>query len=299
MSVLKNVIVIGGGGNLGPSILSALHSSSHSFNISVLSRASSAATFPPYVTVHKTEYSHSSLVKTLRGQDAVVSTVGGIALSDQKKIIDAAIEAGVKRFIPSEFGSNIWDKKTLELVPVFGKKKDVVEYLRSKESDGLTWTDIITGPFFDWGLKAGFLGFDLKSNTATIFDDGNRPFSTTTIATVGTAVANSLARPSQTANKIVYVSSVVTTQNEVLAAYEKATGKKWQVKKESTEESAKIGGEKLAKGDLSGFINVVRAVTYGPQYAGNWEAGPGSDNELLAIPQENVFETVQRIVDEK
>jgi hypothetical protein len=38
------------------------------------------------------------------GIDAVVSLVGAAALTQQKGAIDAAVEAGVKRFIPSEFG---------------------------------------------------------------------------------------------------------------------------------------------------------------------------------------------------
>lgn len=38
------------------------------------------------------------------GIDAVVSLVGAPALTEQKPYIDAAVEAGVNRFIPSEFG---------------------------------------------------------------------------------------------------------------------------------------------------------------------------------------------------
>jgi hypothetical protein len=38
------------------------------------------------------------------GVDAIVSVVGSLALPSQLSYIDAAIKAGVKRFIPSEFG---------------------------------------------------------------------------------------------------------------------------------------------------------------------------------------------------
>jgi hypothetical protein len=40
----------------------------------------------------------------IEGIDAVVSVVGSLALATQISFIDAAIEDGVKRFIPSEFG---------------------------------------------------------------------------------------------------------------------------------------------------------------------------------------------------
>ena len=38
------------------------------------------------------------------GIDAIISVVGSLALATQIGYIDAAVEAGVKRFIPSEFG---------------------------------------------------------------------------------------------------------------------------------------------------------------------------------------------------
>lgn len=64
-------------------------------------------------------------------------------------MIDAAVAAGVKRFIPSEFGSDTNNKSAQELVPVFQKKVEVKEYLESKTGSGLTWTGIVTGPVFD------------------------------------------------------------------------------------------------------------------------------------------------------
>ena len=82
-------------------MLKAFHNTT--FDVAVLSRLSSTAIFPPSVKVIKNEFSESALVSAFRGQDAVVSNVGAAAFLDQKKMIDAAIEAGVKRFIPSEF----------------------------------------------------------------------------------------------------------------------------------------------------------------------------------------------------
>ena len=70
----------------------------------------------------------------------MILVVGGAALGDQQKFIDAAIAAGVKRFVPTEFGSNTHNPKLLELVPVFHAKKGAVDYLKSKEGD-LSWTN--------------------------------------------------------------------------------------------------------------------------------------------------------------
>ena len=66
-------------------------------------------------------------------------------------MIDAAVSAGVKRFIPSEFGSNTLNTKVVELFsPALDMKVDVLKYLKEQEGRGLSWTGIATGPFFDW-----------------------------------------------------------------------------------------------------------------------------------------------------
>ena len=64
-------------------------------------------------------------------------------------MIDAAIEAGVKRFIPSEFGFDTEDDRTLEVAPCTIMKKDPVEYLKSRE-DKISWTSIVNGLWLEW-----------------------------------------------------------------------------------------------------------------------------------------------------
>lgn len=68
---------------------------------------------------------------------------------EQKNIIDAAVEAGVKRFIPAEFGIDTSKEKAVEIMTFLRVKPQIINYLRSIE-DKITWTGIITGPFFDW-----------------------------------------------------------------------------------------------------------------------------------------------------
>jgi hypothetical protein len=76
--------------------------------------------------------------------------VGATAFADQKKFVDASIRASVKRFIPSEFSASSQDKAVVGLLPLFGQKTEMIEYLRSKESTGLTWTGIAASCLFDW-----------------------------------------------------------------------------------------------------------------------------------------------------
>jgi hypothetical protein len=150
-SAIKNVILIGAGGRLGPSILSVFVGDPY-LTVSILARHSSKSTFPPYVKVHgiSDEYPEAELLEAFEGQDAVISTIATVGAVLQKSIIDAAIKAGVKRFVPSEFGSDTRNEKAMAILPQYFKGKlETVEYLKTKEKAGLTWTAFVTGPFFD------------------------------------------------------------------------------------------------------------------------------------------------------
>lgn len=64
-------------------------------------------------------------------------------------MIDAAAEAGVKRIIPGEFGCDTQDDEVVEAIPAFASKREVIGHLREREAEGLGWTAIVTGGFFD------------------------------------------------------------------------------------------------------------------------------------------------------
>ncbi|KAK6338163.1 hypothetical protein TWF696_001634 [Orbilia brochopaga] len=294
MSTIKNVIVVGASGNLGPSILQALLVSSQ-FNVSVLTRAGShsASTFPANVTVHTTDYTPESLAAAFKDKDAVVSVIAGAALGEQKKLIDAAIAAGVKRFIPSEFGSNTDNRDAQELVPVFSRKVEIKEYLESRVGDGLTWTGIVVGPVFDRSLKLGFLGFDIPSRRATIYDSGERRFTTSTLALVSSAVVGVLLHPEQTANKYVYVGSFTTTQNEILALLQSATSDEWTVERTTSTEKVDLGKENVLKRRDSAAIRpLVTAAMYHERGGSDYEKDVGLSNDLLELKQQQGLEEV-------
>jgi len=112
--------------------------------------------------VHKTDFSDSDLISAFRYQDAVVSAVGMGGFEGQKRLIDAVVKAGVKRFIPSEFSVNTRSAAVQELVPAFKAKAEVLDYLKTKEERGLSWTGIATGLLFDWVNRVPIFG---KRNT--------------------------------------------------------------------------------------------------------------------------------------
>lgn len=133
---IRKIIVAGGTGLTGAAVIRVLVQTG--FKVSIPSRESSTAAerakslsgfmlpapnaASPSNDHHgakliKTDYSHKSLVAALQGQDAVVSCIQHFHLDKQYPVIYAAIEAGVRRFIPSEYGCDTSEEGIVKIVP--------------------------------------------------------------------------------------------------------------------------------------------------------------------------------------
>jgi hypothetical protein len=148
----------------------------------------------------------------------------------------------------AEFGSDTANANATRFLPPLKIRADVVTYLKEQEHRDLSWTAVVTGLFFDWGLANGFLGFDLAQRKAMIYDKGDQPFSTSTVALIGTAVANAPLKQKLTENRHVYVSSFTTTQNEVLAVLETVSGVRWDFTRVNSKVKIKEANDALSSG---------------------------------------------------
>lgn len=115
---------------------------------------------------------------------------------------------------------------------------------------------------------------------------------------LGSAVLAVLDRPEQTVNKNIYVASFETSQKEILAALEEATGDKWTVTDTTTTREVAEASEKLGKGDFSGAFTLVRATSFAniPGLRANYGRDEDLSNELLGLKFGSVKETVSRVV---
>ncbi|KAH7398663.1 hypothetical protein DE146DRAFT_788688 [Phaeosphaeria sp. MPI-PUGE-AT-0046c] len=296
MSTFKNVIIVGAGGNVGAVLLDTLLKES-SFKVTVLSRQSSQSTFPSGVQALHADYdSQDSLAKAFKGQDVVVSLVASDVLKDQTKLIDAAIAAGVQRFLPSEFGSDTVDPRNRALVPISKDKHDIIKYLKSNESK-ISWTSIISGPFFDWCLRVGFHGFDYKNKTATLYDNGTAKFSTTNLHTVALTVVKALEKAELTKNQYVYVAGFQTSQKEILAIAEKITDTKWTVNDVPAKDMIEKGHTKIQQEDYSGILDLLISSTFGEDEVGYLDPAK-LWNEKLGLPEDDLESSIRAVFSE-
>ncbi|KAK4555224.1 hypothetical protein LTR86_007520 [Recurvomyces mirabilis] len=295
-------IAVAGAGSLGVHVIRALVAAS--YPVTVLTRSSQPKSLDlpsdadvKYATVDYT--SVSSLTKALHNHLGVVSTITSTATGEQNPLIEAAANAGVQRFLPAEFGSNMANPKTRAL-PVFGYKAATEDKLieTAKANPSFTYTMVRNGAFLDWGLEYDFL-LKMKEHSITIFDQGEQPFSTTTLATVAKAVVGVFEHLKETKNRAVYVQDTVITQNVLLQMAKKASGTEdWKVERVTSEDwyqkaMAALGnspsGEEVGKIMVDLLYPSIYTEGYGGDFSGK------NDNELLGI-KEMSREEVEKVV---
>jgi saccharopine dehydrogenase-like NADP-dependent oxidoreductase len=108
---------------------------------------------PTEVTAKTIDYSNpESLLVAFNGQDAIVEAFNPSVSVYQAQILSAAIESGVRHIITPDFSSDTFNPHVEELL-IFGPKLEAQCVLDNVASTGkLSWTAIIVGPLFDWGM---------------------------------------------------------------------------------------------------------------------------------------------------
>ncbi|SPJ87039.1 related to 2`-hydroxyisoflavone reductase [Fusarium torulosum] len=293
---IQNVAVVGGSGLLGSQVVNSLLNAG--FDVTTITRNESTATFPSQVTVRRVDItSVESIKEAITGLDAVVSTVATAATGNQKVIIDAAIAARVPRFIPSEFGIPSRQNRDTKIGRLLATKVQNTDYLveLAEKHEWFSWTGLSNGLFLDAGLRneRGFV--NIKERKFRLVDSGNEPYSTSTLAFIGDAVAAILKKPDETANKYLNIAGVTTTQNEVLQIVEKLTGDKFEIFHISSAELERTGDEKIAKGDFSAFGDYLEQFLFADG-AGHSLTGETNAIELLGLEKENLEEVIKSVI---
>ncbi|KAK8119771.1 NAD(P)-binding protein [Apiospora kogelbergensis] len=248
------------------------------------------------------------LVGALRGQDAVVSAIGTMAVAHQRVLVEAAARAQVKRFVPSEYGLNTRSAglRDTKLGRMLKPKIDMVDRLielAEHSAGAFTWTGLGNNLFFDSSLEAGLLGIDISAQKATIVDSGDELFSTSNRGLVARAVVAVLERPDETANRYLMVQSFVTTQNELLKVVSEemqkasdGSGQKFEVKHITAAGTEKVADDALSGGNaFDAFWAYVRQYQFADG-AGRALKREVTANTLLGLGEEDLRESVRSVL---
>jgi hypothetical protein len=121
-------------------------------------------------------------------------------------------------------------------------------------------------------MERDLFGFDPKTRTATLYDNGTAKFDSTNITSLGKVVSGILTVPGDFTNNYAYVSEFTISQNQIFEALLKSTKtgvKDWTIVHRTTEELQKEGFAKIEKWDFSGALDLIFAAVF--------KAGIGSD----------------------
>ncbi|OAQ77080.1 NmrA-like family protein [Purpureocillium lilacinum] len=282
MALIKNVALIGKG-LFGSVVLPALVDAG--FNVTVFSRSEkNKDTLPAGVAHAKVDYeSVDSMTEAFRGQDAIVSTIGFDSILAQKPMIDAAVAAGVKRFIPADYTSFSTDPTAAQL-PQHLPLKAVQTHLQDYAHAGrLEYTIVATGVFLEFLIDYGF-AVNLKEKSAQLWGEGDHPVSATSLAAAARAVAAVLKNPEETKNRAVFVHELAVSQAKILALGKEIApaGTEWTVAKfeDPNAEFENRLQAVLQKPEMSTIMALIVATLL----SGQFKAQFGQlDNDLLGV----------------
>lgn len=177
---VKTILLVGATGDLGGLIARALLAKGLKLRLLVRpgSRAKLAADVATASEIFENE------AGAFDGVYTVVSAVQGgpeTIVDTQLKFLQAAREAGVRRFIPSDFCFNFFNLAEGENINSDWRR----EFARRAEEErgAVEVVHVLNGTFLDMRVLFGFLGaFDLEKGEAYLWGDGNEKMEFTTYA---------------------------------------------------------------------------------------------------------------------
>uniref|UniRef100_A0A453MQ66 NmrA-like domain-containing protein n=1 Tax=Aegilops tauschii subsp. strangulata TaxID=200361 RepID=A0A453MQ66_AEGTS len=181
----SRVLVIGGTGHIGKHIVAASARRGHSTSVLIRDVAPSdpakmqllKSFIDSGVALIKGDlFDHGSLVNAIKGVDVVVSAVGPRQLVEQSRIVMAIKEAGnVKRFLPSEFGSDVERVHTVDPAATLYAGK--LSLRRLIEAEGIPHTYVCCNGFAETYLPSigdvTAVGAGPPSDKITVLGDGD------------------------------------------------------------------------------------------------------------------------------
>lgn len=152
---------------------------------------------------------------------------------------------------------------------------------------------------FERCLETPILGFDISSQSAEIYGDGDSVWTGTTIPTIALATVRVLRNPEKFSNRFIYIYSTITSQTEVVDALETATGTKWDRKAVTWEDARARGRKLMEKGNPLGAVAGIKESFYRAGNGADYSRDVASSNEALGLPEESIQQIVDKVISEK
>lgn len=237
------------------------------------------------------------LTQEFEGHDAVIDITSIPDPAVSIRLVDAAIAAGVRRFIPSEFSHSPSNAKARALSLWIGKNLVYQHITKLADEGKITFTSISNGGFVEFVLKTGMVGIDLTAKTVRLMNDGNVKFPWTSLPAIGEAIANALVNHEETKNQSYCIYSFLKSQQEVVELAKRAIGSEgWQTSTVDVNQAFEqaMGKVKLGAIDMEVIGDILRYTLSTPGYI---QEVKKEDNEALGVKIWTDEEIIQVIKD--
>lgn len=143
------------------------------------------------------------------------------------------------------------------------------------------------------------MGFNIAERRATIYDAGTEEFTGTTLEGIGQSVVGVLQNPAETANRFVKVRSIQTSQNALLAAFQRKAAEQqqpqWEIERSTAQQTLADGRKKHAEGTGGWILDLLVYQLYAPGEARCIVASrEDADSPLLGVREETADEVVEK-----
>jgi NmrA-like family len=241
----NNAILVLGAGELGMSVIRNLARRSEAFpgsTVTVLLRPS---------TIHSSEPDKQRDIAELRamGIDLLPGDLAADSVTDlaalfsrfhtvvsctgfvggkgvQLKLARAALEAGVKRYFPWQFGVDYDAIGRGSPQDLFDEQLDVRELLRSQSET--EWVIVSTGMFTSFLFEPSFGVVDLEKNTVNALGSWDNAVTATTSEDIGNLTAEILFAVPRISNEIVYTAGDTLTYRRLADTVDEVLGRQVQ-----------------------------------------------------------------------
>jgi len=274
------VAIAGSTGNIGPYVAKAFLSPIHPISVNrvlILTRDPSSPKAKELEglggQIVKLE-GDAPKVEQLKGVDVLINCLShSVPLETKDSYVQAAAEAGVKVYFPSEFG--IDHRRNDFEHPVWDGKKAHAD--KARATGKLKVISLYTGHFLETAIGPWF-GFDTKNHVYTAVGSPTAKFSTTSKVDVGYALAQLSVRAVENPSEVpdhVRISGDAKSFQEIAEIMGRESGVEIKVETiDVTEWKEKIHKEGKAKGDPLVHLRLLNG-------SGNVDFTKENDNQLV------------------
>ncbi|MFC6338243.1 aromatic alcohol reductase [Pseudomonas sp. CCM 7891] len=157
--------------------------------------------------------------------DTVISCIGFAAgPGTQRKLARAAIEGGVKRFVPWQFGVDYDVIGRGSAQDLFDEQLDVRDLLRGQQNT--QWIIISTGMFTSFLFEPSFAVVDLAQDTVHALGDWDTTVTVTTPEDIGRLTAQVVFADPRIANQVVYTAGDTLTYGQLADTVDAVLGRR-------------------------------------------------------------------------